>query len=285
MRSVASHRRNVGWSGRSGAIAVLLVSGLVSGCGGLVGVVVAPLAFPAAMAGGDLALQASYDAGRKSAAGNGLASRTFAYPLLVVDEEVLPGVGESRGWRIDGGRSRSCMSAVVVSRSSAPSPSADAAVRVRVKCFYVGGPWPSSLYPNPSTVVAVSSVAPGDDEAERTFAVELLDALSTYLASLEPQTADKVLGQDVAAVRAAIAKLSEGWFTRVDILDRDTASNIYRVEYRTPNGGRSVTMTIALAGTGSKTTVTVVGDGSQPEGAFRSDALLFLHDLSTALAK
>jgi hypothetical protein len=198
---------------------------------------------------------------------------------------VLPSVGKSRGWRIDGGKSRSCTSAVVVSKSSAPSPSAEAGVRVRVKCFYVGGPWPSSLYPNPSTVVAVSSVARGDDEAARTFAVEILDALSTYLASLEPQTADKVLDQDVAVVRAAIAKLSEGWFTRVGILDQDTASNFYRVDYRTPNGGRSVTMTIALAGIGSTTTVTVVGDGNQPEGAFRSDALLFLHDLSTALAR
>jgi hypothetical protein len=278
MRSVAGHRRYIGWSARSKAIAVLLVSGLVSGCAGLAGVVLAPLVFPAAMAGGDLALRASYEGDRKSAAETGLASRTFAYPLLFVDEEVLPSVGKSHGWRTHGGNPPSCMSAVLVSRSSMPSPSAEAGLRVRVKCFYIGGPWPSSLYPNPSTVVVVSSVGPGDDEAARAFGVEILDALGAYLAGFKPQTADKVLDQDVAAVRAAIAKLSEGWFTRVDILDQDAASNIYRVGYRTPNGGRSVTMNIALAGVGSTTTVTVVGDASQSEGAFRWDAMLFLRD-------
>lgn len=44
-------------------------------------------------------------------------------------------------------------------------------------------------------------------------------------------------------------------------------------------------MNIALAGVGSTTTVTVIGDGSLSEGAFRSDALLFLHDLAGAFAK
>lgn len=78
-----------------GAIGVLLVSALLSGCGfaGLL----APIAVSTAIGVGELAGSASYDAGRRSVSENSLASRTFAYPLLVVDEEVLPSVATSRG--------------------------------------------------------------------------------------------------------------------------------------------------------------------------------------------
>lgn len=175
------------------------------------------------------------------------------------------------------------MSAVVVSRSGAPPPGASAGVRV--KCFYIGGPFPSFAYPNPSTVVVVSKVGPGDDETARTFGLEILDALDSYLASVRPQIVETVIEQDVETVQAALARLAEGWTRRVDILGRDAASNRYRVEYRAPQGGRSVTMNIAFAGVGSTTMVTVVGDASQSDGAFRTDARWFLHDLSVALAK
>ena len=284
MRSVESHRRLVGWSGRSGAIALLLVSALLAGCEVLV-MPIATIAVSAAMVGGDLAARASYDASRKAAIDSGLANREFGYPMLVVEEEAFPAVAISRGWTIDGGKSRSCGNAVVVSGSRAPLPPAEAGVRVRVKCFYVGGPWPSSPYPDPSTVVVASSVVPGDDDAARAFGVEILDALGAYLASVEPQAVDKVFDEDVAAVRSAIARLADGWSRKIDILERDTTSSAYRVEYRSPVGAKWTTMNIGLTGVGATTTVTVVGDGSLSEGAFRSEAVMFLHDLSAALEK
>lgn len=263
---------------------MLLISGLLAGCEVLV-LPLATIALSGAMVGGDLAARSSYEAGRKSAIETGLASREFAYPLLVVEAEAFPTVAIKRGWTVDGGTSRSCMNAVVVSKSSASSPSGEAGVRARVKCFYIGGMWPSSVYPNPSTVVVVSSVAPGDDEAARAFGTEILDALGAYLASVRPQAVDKVFDNDVAAVHAAIGNLSEGWARKIDILERDSTANVFKVEYRSPLGAKWTTMNIALAGVGSKTTVTLVGNGSLSEGAFRSDALLFLHDLSAALAK
>lgn len=199
MRNVAGHRRPIGWSGSAGAIAVVLVSGLLAGCEIFV-MPLATIALSGAIVVADLSASASYEAGRKSAIEAGLASTEFAHPLLVVEAEAVPTVAIKHGWTIDGGTSPSCMNAVVVSRPSAPSPGGEAGARVRVQCFYVGGPWPSSVYPNPSTVVVASRVGPGDDEAARAFGVEILDALGTYLASVKPQSVDKVFDQDVAAV-------------------------------------------------------------------------------------
>lgn len=121
--------------------------------------------------------------------------------------------------------------------------------------------------------MVVSRVDPGSDEAARAFGVEILDALGAYLASVKPQAVEKVFNEAVAAVQAAIAKLSNGWPRKIDILERDPASTLYKVEYWY---GKWTTMNIGLAG---------VGDGSLSEGAFRRGAALFLINLSNALAK
>jgi hypothetical protein len=262
---------------------VLLASIPLSGCEVLV-VPVAEIAVQAAIVGADASGRASYASARQSAVETGIASRTLEYPLLVVTAEALPRVVKIRGWKIVDGNLRSCAEPVVISNDSVPS-GGKPAVSVRVKCFAVGGPFPSSIYPAPSTVVVMSTVGSGDDDGARRFAAEILDELEMYFADVKPQTAGEVFHYDMSAVRGGIASLATGWTRKVDITERDAAPNVYRVDFRSPVASGWVQMTVTLTADDSNTTVTVVGNGKRSEPEFRSDAVMFFYELSTALAR
>ena len=283
MQSSASRCSRTRWAGALRVSGVLLASTLLSGCEVLV-LPIAEIAVQAAIVGVDASGRASYAAARQSAVETAIASRTLEYPLLVVTEEALPRVVKIRGWKIVDGNLHSCGQPVVISNDSVAS-GGKAAVSVRVKCFYVGGPYPSSVYPAPSTVVVMSSVGSGDEEGVRRFAAEILGELEKYFAGIKPQTAGEVFHYDMSAVRGGLATLAAGFTRKVDIIERDAAPNVYRVEYRSPIGSAWVQMTVTLTADDSNTTVTVVGDAKRSEAEFRSDAVMFFHDLSAALAR
>ncbi len=271
------------WAGVLRVSGVLLASTLLFGCEVLV-VPLAGLAVQTAVVVADASTSASYASARQSAVETGIASRTLEYPLLVVTEEALPRVVKIRGWKIVDGNPRSCGEPVVISNDSVPS-GGSLAVSVRVNCFYVGGPFPSSRHPAPSTVVVMSRVGAGDDDGARRFAAEIIDELEKYFADVKSQTADEVFHYDMSAVRGGIARLAAGWTRKVDITERDAAPSVYRVDYRSQVASAWVQMTVTLTADASSTTVTVVGDGKRSEAEFRSDAVMFFYDLSAALAR
>ena len=109
--------------------------------------------------------------------------------------------------------------------------------------------------------------------------------MENYFADVKPQTADEIFHYDMGAVRGGIARLATGWTRKVDITERDAAPNVYRVDYRSPVASAWVQMTVTLTADDSNTTVTVVGNGKRSEAEFRSDAVMFFYELSTALAR
>lgn len=257
---------------RFGLAAVLPVLVLLPGCAvlGVTNVAVVGIQ------GVGLAAEATYDAtnatARESTLQDALATRTFAYPPVVVGP-VLQQAAQIDGRRIEG--SFRLNEALIVSYAASPS-TGGAAGSVAVKSYSRG----QFTF---STTVIVLRGPTGSEEVGRKVGDQLLDAMAADIADMERQVATKTVAVGVAAVFDALGQVGQRQGRK--LLTRDAQSYAMRVSFPFFMEGRNAEgfLDIACVAEGSSTIVTLVGDGKSPAVEVRKAANALLAALTELL--
>lgn len=217
---------------------------LLPGCSVVPAILVAPLAVNAAVATADLA----YTAAGESALPDALASKAFAYPMIVV-APALDQAARSDGRRIE---SAGSWAALTVSYPASAS-TGDGAGSIVVKSYSHG-------VVTFSTTVIVLRGATGSEAAGRRAGAQLLDAMAADLADIEHRRATKTVPVDIGAVFDALGQV--GQRQGREVLARDAAAHSLRVSFTSYAAQNGLDITCVAAGDG--TVVTIVGDAESP---------------------
>lgn len=221
----------------------------------------------------EVASSAADAAARESTLPDALASRTFAYPLLVA-VPALEQAAQFDGRRIE--RSTWPPEPLIVwYAASASTNGASGSVAVK---SYSRGQFTSS-----GTTVIVLRGPTGSDEVGRKVGAQLLDAMAADLADIERQVATKTVAVDVATVFDALGQVGQRQGRKVQT--RDAPSHSLRVSFPFFTEGRSADgfLDIACVAEGGSTIVTLVGDGKSPALEVRKAAIALLAALTGLL--